>query len=200
MQEYLVEKGGRRRKAVRRNCEFCGSSFLVRPQWVAAGNGRYCSQSCKAKTRIHRIALKCALCGKEFKRVKSKLANSKHNIYFCSRKCKDVGQSFDGNIKEIRPSHYGEGISCYKEIARRNLERKCGCGMSFSGLLGVHHKDGDRKNYDISNLEVVCPICHTIRHMKKTKNGWVMIWSSLTPREMIPVLEEEIFGKKFTML
>jgi predicted HNH restriction endonuclease len=33
-------------------------------------------------------------------------------------------------------------------------------------ILGVHHKDRNRHNNDISNLEVLCPNCHSLEHLK----------------------------------
>ncbi len=194
MQEYIIENNGRKRKAIRKLCETCGSSFLIRIAWSITG--RYCSPLCKAKGSQERVGLECALCGKKFERSKSRLLTSRHRTYFCSRACKDKGQSMDGGVKIIRPPHYGTGISDYRLIADKFLERKCSCGFFFSGLLGVHHKDGNRKNSDVSNLEVVCPMCHTIRHMKETKSGWVMTWAALTPREMIPVVEAMVFATR----
>ena len=194
MQEYIVEKNGRRRKAVRVNCGVCDNSFLARPIWIKNGRGKYCSQACSSKARIRRVELVCALCEKRFFRHPSKLASSVHKIYFCSRSCKDKAQSLDGGVKDIQPSHYGNGVSCYRDIALRNLEQKCKCGFSFLGLLAVHHRDGDRKNNDLSNLEMVCPTCHNIRHMTMTKRGWAMSWASLTPLEVVSEIEKKILA------
>lgn len=33
-------------------------------------------------------------------------------------------------------------------------------------ILGVHHKDHDRTNNLLENLEVLCPNCHSLEHMK----------------------------------
>ena len=41
------------------------------------------------------------------------------------------------------------------------------CGFNaVPEILGIHHKDKDRTNNDISNLAVLCPNCHSIEHMK----------------------------------
>lgn len=39
-------------------------------------------------------------------------------------------------------------------------------------ILGVHHKDRNRKNNDLSNLEVLCPNCHSLEHMKHLPHGF----------------------------
>lgn len=36
--------------------------------------------------------------------------------------------------------------------------------------LEVHHKDGNKKNNEISNLEILCPNCHYFTDTYKTKN------------------------------
>ena len=50
----------------------------------------------------------------------------------------------------------------------RNLIKECNrCGYSaYPDILGVHHIDRNRDNNDLSNLEVLCPNCHSVEHMK----------------------------------
>lgn len=54
-------------------------------------------------------------------------------------------------------------------------EQKCeNCGltewMGEPTPLELHHKDGDRWNNLIENLEILCPNCHSCRHKKKMDN------------------------------
>ena len=35
-------------------------------------------------------------------------------------------------------------------------------------ILGVHHKDRNPKNNTLENIEVLCPNCHSLEHMKHT--------------------------------
>lgn len=51
----------------------------------------------------------------------------------------------------------------YQRKAYDHYGRKCGeCGSGKS--LCVHHKDEDRYNNELDNLEVLCRSCHARRH------------------------------------
>lgn len=39
-------------------------------------------------------------------------------------------------------------------------------------ILGVHHIDRNKKNNDLSNLEVLCPNCHSLEHSRHTVHGF----------------------------
>jgi hypothetical protein len=115
------------------------------------------------------IKLLCAFCKESFTRPLSKLKNSKSKIYFCSRHCKDEAQKIKNKFTDIHPSHYGTG-SCketYRRIALENLPHKCNrCGYNkLLGVLAVHHKDRDKSNNLVSNLEILCHNCHAEEHI-----------------------------------
>jgi 5-methylcytosine-specific restriction endonuclease McrA len=59
-------------------------------------------------------------------------------------------------------------------MLRRGLINKCKiCGYDVQPkILGVHHKDRNPKNNDMSNLEVLCPNCHSLEHMKHIEHGF----------------------------
>lgn len=52
-------------------------------------------------------------------------------------------------------NHYKNGISTYAQNKKSHCE-KCG---STKNLM-VHHKDGNRKNNNASNLQTLCWKCH----------------------------------------
>lgn len=112
----------------------------------------------------------CSNCGKKIRKTKSRLLSSKHGVYFCSRKCKDIGQQI-GGIKEIQPQHYGKTQTNYRKIAFREYKKVCSiCGYDeFPDILQVHHIDENRLNNNIENLLVVCPNCHSKIHHKLIK-------------------------------
>ena len=109
----------------------------------------------------NRTLVKCSYCGKEFYKPNSKLENSKSGLYFCCRKHKDYAQTLQFNCVEIQPSHYGEGKN-YREQAFRAQEHKCAvCGWNEDeDILEVHHIDENHNNNDLTNLKILCPICH----------------------------------------
>lgn len=54
-------------------------------------------------------------------------------------------------------------------------EKKCeNCSstewMGFSIPLELHHKDGNRKNNKLENLEILCPNCHALTNNYRGKN------------------------------
>ena len=51
----------------------------------------------------------------------------------------------------------------YRDIARKNIPYICvKCGRK--NMLDIHHKDGDHKNNELSNLEFLCRKCHRNTH------------------------------------
>jgi hypothetical protein len=193
-------------------CENCGKPFeqkyKANRKNKRCNEGRFCSLKCSgsflgkersvrnAKIRVANAV--CGYCGKKFYMIPSRLGATSGNFRYCCRGHKDMAQRLDSGINSARPSHYGNGKASYREIAERELPHLCGCGQSFKGILEVHHKNGDRNVNVIHNLEFVCPVCHHLRHMKKTAKGWKHSKNCLTPRECLPSLEMEVFGRVIT--
>lgn len=179
-QLYIVEYG-ERRKAEKHICEYCEEEFSRRTS--VSRPKKYCSANCGHKARRNKIEVKCHNCGEMTKKTPSNLKNSKHGFYFCGRKCKEEAQSLEGNCPEIRPSHYKDGITSYRQKMAAEIECGCvSCGVEEEYLLEIHHKDGNRHNNVRSNLEVVCANCHIKRHLKMVDGKMIFNWKSLTPR------------------
>ncbi|MEK6860574.1 MAG: HNH endonuclease signature motif containing protein [Nanoarchaeota archaeon] len=52
-------------------------------------------------------------------------------------------------------------MSRYRQKAFKYLSKACAiCGYDTEEVLEVHHKDGNRKNNNIDNLEILCPTHH----------------------------------------
>ena len=70
------------------------------------------------------------------------------------------GEQFD----KIRPSFYGmgNGEHSYRSKALAFYDPSCSiCGYNEDiALLEVHHIDENRKNNELDNLIVLCPMCH----------------------------------------
>lgn len=160
-------------------CEYCDAQFTVRTSYVERGQGRFCSRSCSSK-RIQQLRaaavtpnVECAYCGEPFYKNPSKMANSKSGLFFCCREHKDLAQRH-GGIAEIQPPHYADGKCAYRAKAFRLLKNEClDCGFDkCTNILVVHHLDMDRTNNDISNLVLLCPTCHDIRHYLTVSGRW----------------------------
>ena len=154
-------------------CQFmnCGVLFLAEQKEINRGFGKFCSQRCANIQRVLNLVppepnVKCALCGTNFYLCSSKQDNSKSGLFFCCRAHKDEAQRV-GGIKEIMPAHYGVvSENTYRRIAfaaKPKVCERCGYDKHEAGII-VHHRDRNRDNNDISNLEVLCAICHAIEH------------------------------------
>lgn len=187
--KYIVstEYDGKPRKLYEKTCTVCSQIFLVPKHRYSR---KVCSAICSSKIRQKRIIVNCSNCGKEIERVVTKVATVKHGHHFCSRSCKDLSQRLDGNCPDIRPAHYGNGNRkySYRKVGL-GIAKECGCGESRKYLLTVHHRDGNRQNNDLLNLETVCFNCHAIRHLKKDESGeWYVSFASLTSEEDLKIL------------
>lgn len=147
-------------------CSNCGIEFNKKPVHIAKSKSgkHFCSTECsgKYKSKTSIVEVKCATCGKNIKRRQSEINKSKTGNLFCSHSC-------SAKMSNISRS---ENKYNYRNIAFRELPHKCDiCGYdSIKGVLQVHHKDRIRTNNDISNLQILCPTCHSVEHYNK-KDG-----------------------------
>jgi hypothetical protein len=144
-------------------CRSCGVAYK-KQKLKAEGKQQefYCSTVCYNNAE-HKVTLTCSHCEKEFTRTKSQINKRVKNqhINFCSRECKDAAVHY---MEEIRPEHYGTSDN-YRIKAFKNYPKACNrCGFDNEQALEVHHRDRDRLNNDLSNLEILCANCHTIEH------------------------------------
>lgn len=145
------------------SCDCCGIAYKKQKRFAGSKQEHYCSTACFNKDKL-RIKVECAHCGVQFYKQPSKI-NTKSGMHFCCREHKDIGQSY---LKDIQPSHYGTGNSSYRKKAFKLLNNICDlCGYSNVDALEVHHKDKNRDNNDISNLQILCANCHTLTHKGK---------------------------------
>jgi len=166
-------------KSVTKTCLNCGTEFNAPQKEVNRGYGKYCSRSCSAKhiRNPKQLNTKCDNCGKEFYKSGWRKSQSKSGYHFCSRKCKDEAQRVESHLKNFNPPFYEEGSDCastYRAIAFRNKEHKCTiCGYKeVIEVLVVHHIDQNRSNNSMSNLEILCPTCHEVKHFKTKTGRW----------------------------
>ncbi len=169
-EEYIIDNQGKKRKATKVICDFCGKSFLKPTRFLLKHKRNYCSQECAFNARKNRIKVTCALCGREFEVTPKILKKSKSGLVFCSRKCKDEGQKIKNGLTPIHPSHYGNTKykdytpSCvYQRICFENHPHKC-CVCGEENIVAVHHYDGNHNNNEPSNLIPLCPTHHCYWH------------------------------------
>ena len=68
--------------------------------------------------------------------------------------------------KKGYPRYKGSKKLVHRAVARKKVGGKIGIGRV------VHHKDGNKRNFRRSNLQVMSRSSHSRLHSKKRKRGW----------------------------
>ena len=158
-EKYKLDSEGKKRLFAKVLCDICNSIFYRQSRQL---KDHVCSPSCKSVLKGTAKRVNCDHCSKSFNRSLYKIKQSKSGKLFCSRSCKDSAQLY---MTEIQPSHYGTGKTNYREKAFKELPNYCNkCGYNNPKALDVHHKDHNRANNNIDNLEILCCNCHAIEH------------------------------------
>ena len=161
-------------------CKHCSASFLAHKNKLEKGLSLFCSQACSSKGQQQRRPspetakqFACGYCQCLFLRSPSKMRGTVSGLHFCSRKCKDLAQRIEG-LQALQPKHYGTGQRGYRTLALRQLENKCArCDyLTHPEILEVHHRDCDRSNNNLNNLEILCPTCHAAHHFLSQNGKW----------------------------
>jgi len=150
---------------VKRKCKICNKEFYIKEFHAKKGWGKYCSIKCRSKGQEKGKWVKCDNCGKEIYRTPRDFKKSKNKRFFCSVSCHCAWEN--KNIRcGINAPNWIVGENAYRQLLKRvGREEKCRrCGNSDKRVLTVHHKDGNRKNNRIENLEWLCRNCHCIIH------------------------------------
>jgi len=141
-------------------CNICNKPIYKRPIEIERNLGKaFCSMACYGKSC--RKESPCRVCGKPI------LAGS--NKRTCSRACANkqrTGIRYNG--LRLNDNVVSQQALKSRLIAARG--RQCErCGYSKTEILNVHHKDRNRSNNNLSNLELICPNCHAEEHYLKKK-------------------------------
>jgi hypothetical protein len=146
------------RVQVTTTCEVCQTVFTHIAS--RANKAKYCSPTCyhKAMHQKGSVTYTCLHCNKQF------LGSPSTKRKYCSRACVNKTQ------KDVWKAKF---TTVRKNMHRRGLLTCCvRCGYSeHPEILGVHHKDRNRDNNTPKNLEVLCPICHSLEHRKHIAHG-----------------------------
>jgi len=142
------------------NCLICGKAIYRRP--LERQSGRiFCSWACYGVSC--RKESPCVICGNPI------LANLHKKT--CSRACAN---------KNRTGIHYGilrpyDKVKQTRTLKLRLLKEKGGrcerCGYSKVEVLQIHHKDRNKNNNSMDNLEIICPNCHYEEHY--LENSWM---------------------------
>lgn len=175
-------------------------------------NRRFCNRSCsKSYNNKHkmnydfhekrRIIRKCLNCESIIK-TKKKYCNSECNI---SHKQSVLFEKIENGVTDLPNRNY-------KKYLINKYGNKCMmCGWNeihkITGNVPIQleHKDGDSKNNDLSNLELLCPNCHSLtptygslnsgKSTRSERNEYRKHLRKLTIDELIEEKQKEIKNK-----
>lgn len=125
-------------------CEVCGNVFfrLPKEQKRPGRKVKYCSVQCRGVGMRKRVSLRCAECGGRLWRSKSEHGRRGKRAW-CSRLCFRTWER--------------KRCNSYPKIGAQHAHR-----LVFEKHLGrplrsdevIHHKDGNRLNFELSNLQL----------------------------------------------
>lgn len=197
--ELWINGMAKLRSGINKNCLNCNISFYVKPYRI--NETKFCSRKCKDSMPGERIKTICVICSNEFQHILCRANKAKYCSRKCYYKgqvkkgtitfiCKHCGKEYKGSPSRIGRSKYCS-IQCInkeshktfnptfntvrKAMLKRGQIDKCErCGYSeCKKILGIHHKDRNRKNNKKENLEVLCPNCHSLEHQKHLPHGGI---------------------------
>lgn len=157
-------------KTIEKKCKFCKKIFTALLKKHKIGKAKYCNLECYKKSpkkkKKKKLNSECYYCKKKIYRKPSKLKKTKNGLFFCSQDHKCLAQRISSGLKDAQPSHYKDGSSNYRSIAFSEHDKVCNnCGYNkHIEILQVHHKDRNKKNNLLNNLEILCPNCHSEDH------------------------------------
>lgn len=148
-------------------CAVCAKPIYKRPQQILVNNGRvFCGQACYGSSCRREVP--CLVCKKPI------LAGLHKKT--CSRACANTHRScikYNGRSLQDK-------VKSQQALKKRLLKERgtiCErCGYDKLEILHVHHKNRDRNNNDLSNLELICPNCHYEEHY--LEKSWLKDFST----------------------
>ena len=151
------------------SCKICEKEFYAKPNWLKRGWGKYCSRKCQFKGQLRGKFVYCNQCGKKIWRAPRDLRHSKSGKFFCTKSCQTLWR----NKFYSGPNHplWTGGKKQYRAIllSVKKIPVKCiKCGYKNKRVLVVHHKDENRENINLCNLEWLCRNCHYLIHNGET--------------------------------
>lgn len=151
-----------------KTCNYCDSLLLQRnfDSYYEYKRAKYCNKDCYQKDHSKRyIKAYCLFCDKEFETQESRPK------IFCSLKCRYDHNKRDGSTyvgvngyRYVKVHGHPNGAqSNYWMLEHRHvMEQHLGRYLTFEET--VHHKDGNKLNNALENLEVLSNSAHVKLH------------------------------------
>lgn len=150
------------------NCKCCNKLFYVPKYRISTA--KFCSLECQNHNQYIKSEHKCKKCGNLFKDSPSRENKRK----FCSQECYSDSQRIHKDTNALRRAskilvNNKRGIN-WSTNNRKHVfalkPKKCEiCSYDeYDFCLDIHHIDMNANNNDISNLAVLCVMCHKKLH------------------------------------
>lgn len=159
-----------------RICVRCGKEFNTRKD----GKVKFCSRQCYWESLVKDRTKICPICGKAF--------NKKGADTFCSNKCLGISKRGENHPNWTGGRTNDDGyVSVWtkeKRMKEHRLVMENHLGRKLCSDEIVHHKDHDRSNNDISNLEIMTRSEHSRLHAyekweRQKKKGINGVWAKI---------------------
>ncbi len=149
-------------------CQTCGKLFTVNRKYIRR-DVKYCSRRCSADRPVlfdTTRALELWHQGKSARQIAVMLGAITETVVRDWLKKLGIYEPRHARGKQV---HNWKGGVRLTDARRAMLIQKAGkcsrCGYKkHPEILQVHHKDRNRRNNNVDNLEVLCPNCHALEH------------------------------------
>ena len=171
---------------IKRNCLTCKKEFETIESKIKCGKGKYCCRGCFFKAPVSQeTRIKRNISRKGTKPTTNQLKalsygwgwnKGKRGYYKHTEEWK---KNMSDSHKEDKNYNWNGGIQVYRKmLERRGVDlfqcSLCNKDIKHVSRIDVHHKDKNRHNNSLENLQVLCSMCHTHIHKNWEKRKWCL--------------------------
>jgi hypothetical protein len=169
----------RKKTGVILNCLHCNKEFYVFPSVMKRGTVKCCSHSCSMSYRNLINPIKHSEeTKKKISQNHARLSGENNPMY--GKRGKNA-PAYKHGLSGLAKQGLEKHRQYHVILAELNILKKC-YFCKITEKLEVHHKDGNHKNNEISNLTWVCKKCHlTKAHTYERNEKGQFIRAKLNP-------------------